>query len=117
MIEEVKPNFYVKQTWNGKYIRVYPIKKNLNEPLTLKNINWKNFLIGDKTILFFFFIMIILLFAYKHDIEGLKEVYENPCKYCDYQLFKNPNMTIVCTLENEKLGLCHNINLSRMVIR
>jgi hypothetical protein len=64
--------------------RQRPIFKDYNKEKrwTTDNINWWNMLIPDWQSLLLIFIVIIMAWAYTHDVEQYKDLAANPCGYC-----------------------------------
>ena len=84
-IEKIKEDLYIQKGLFG-YKIVYPIKKDLDRPLSLENINWKNLLIGSwkqfLTLIIFLAIIFFFIWAYKHDMAVCQEMLKNPCQFC-----------------------------------
>lgn len=79
MIEEVKPNFWIKQRADGSWRRVYPIKKDMNKPFGKGNVSWRNFLIGGSwgnffSILFIIIIVVLGAYGYTKDTGLCKQI-------------------------------------------
>lgn len=86
MIEQVKPNLYVKKRGDS-YRVVYPVKKDLTQPWSLQNCNWKNLILGGSwwnflTTMFILGLLLFIIYAYKHDTALCREVLQNPLQYC-----------------------------------
>jgi hypothetical protein len=78
-IEEVRPDFWIKQNKVGGWRRVYPIKKDMNRPFGKGNVNWLNFLIGGSwgNFMFILFVIIIVLlgvYGYTRDTGLCKQI-------------------------------------------
>lgn len=83
---------------------IYPIKKNIEEPISLKNINWFNLLTGGSwwKVIKLILIVLLILFAcytYKHDMENCESFWER------YNLINaiNGNITLNESIINEDL--------------
>lgn len=94
--------------WNGKEVK-YPIKKDVLEPHSIKNLDWKNLLglrnIGMLLMLFVYvFTVLAGAYAYYNDTKECFNLLENPIEYCMEYGIVQPMP--ICTEEDEKLGLC-----------
>jgi len=97
--------------WNGKEVR-YPIKKDLDKPFHLGNIDWKN-LLGLRNLSMFFITLLLVItllvgsWAYQHDTEACFNLIEHPQLWCSNWM---KNQTAVeCTQEQQQMGLCVKI--------
>lgn len=93
--------------WNGNSV-IYPIKKNQEEPFKKGNIDWKNFIMGNKGTLIVMILVLMLAFAYSHDTQACRELMEQPCIICDSM--RSAAVDVGCSLENQKMGLCFNLD-------
>ena len=106
--------------WTGKEIR-YPLKKNIDEPFSFDNLDWKN-LIGIRNTAMILMVLMILgvslfgAYSYKNDTAECFELLENPIVWCSNYL--NPKAA-ECTEELEKQGLCirSDYNLDSSIIK
>jgi len=92
--------------WNGNAV-IYPIKKNPQEPFRKGNIDWMNFIIGNRGVLIFMLFILFLAFAYSHDTKACRELMAHPCEVCDSM---RSAAVLDCAEEYQKMGLCYNLN-------
>jgi hypothetical protein len=111
-IEKIRDGLYIKKSF-GSYSVVYPIKKDLEQPWSLKNTNWKNFLLGGSwlyalKILIVMGIVIFFIWGYKHDTQACREFNNDIYNKC-YQVIYGyyPNIT----LNNNTSGIFLNNSL------
>ncbi len=86
-MKQLKQGVYLKEGKKGNFRLIYPIKKDPDKPYSINNINWFNFITGgswDKlfTLIFIIVMILFLSWTYYHDIESYRDVYSDPCKYC-----------------------------------
>jgi len=64
-LEEVKPNFWVKQSPSGSWRRIYPIKKDMGKPFGFGNINWFNMIAAGSwgNLFFILFVLAMVLIS------------------------------------------------------
>ena len=84
-IKKVEEDFWIQKERRG-WNRVYPVKKNLDEPFSLKNIHWKHLLIGSYSRLVWTVIILILIYgllwSYAHDTKECRNLVENKTMRC-----------------------------------
>lgn len=108
-MEKLKEGVY----WTGKRV-IYPLKKDMEKPISIANLDWKN-LLGIRN--FSMFLMVLLLvfsllgvsYAYKYDMQQCFEVIENPQKYCS-------NFMILPSEDSEYNYLTNLSELKELVI-
>lgn len=86
MIEEIKPNLFIKKT-KDSYKIVYPIKKNLQKPFSLNNMHWKNFLLGGSwenavTVIIIIALLLFISWSYNYETAECRKFIENPRAWC-----------------------------------
>lgn len=89
-IEEIKPGLFVQETKPGKYKVVHPIRN------TDGSINWKNLIMGSNLLMVIIVvgITVVLYSLYVRDINSLRAIVEDPCRYCLEGVKANlPNVT------------------------
>ena len=76
---------YLKKDFLGWRV-VEPIKKDINEPYSVKNTNWFNLLFGGKkNLLMLIILAIVAIMLYNGVMElnqAYKQVADNPCSFC-----------------------------------
>lgn len=87
VIKKIENYFIKEDSFFGARI-VYPIKKDLDKPYSLENINWFNFLVGGSWGKFISTMLVIILvlfsiWAYKHDTKFCHELAKNPSSLCN----------------------------------
>lgn len=89
-IEKIRDDLYIKKSFDG-YSVVHPIKKDLEKPLTFKNLHWFNFLTGGNYWKLVKLIVILLMifgltWSYVRDIRVCRDIAEyavtHPCEWC-----------------------------------
>ncbi len=86
-MQKLKKGVYLHEGKKGEFRLIYPIKKDIDKPYGLNNMNWFNFFTGGSwnklfTLGFIIFMIIFLAWTYQHDVEAYKDVYSDPCGYC-----------------------------------
>lgn len=88
-VEEIRKGLFINKNTNRV---VHPILKNVRQPFSLTNINWKNFLLGGN---WWNLIMVVLIlfvvWSYHHDTADCRELIDNPCDYI--KMFKCDDVT------------------------
>lgn len=78
-VTEVRPGLYV----NSRNKVVHPILKDISQPFSFGNINWKNLCTGGSYLNNL--IILALLFtawSYAHDTDECRNLMANHCAYC-----------------------------------
>ena len=77
-VEEVRPGLYVNK--NNRVVK--PVVKNIHRSFCLKNIHWKNLLIGGNwSTLIIILCLLFAAYGYHSDTAECFELLEKPCEY------------------------------------
>lgn len=113
------------EVWLGgkkEYRVIYPIKKDMDKPFGLDNIDWKgkwkNIWLGGSWRKFFqtlFVILIILasVLAYRHDTAACFKILQDPQSICNYRYYGSNlalNESLLLNIGNSSLGFGESKN-------
>jgi len=100
--------------WTGKRI-IYPLKKDMKNPTSLANLDWKNVL-GIRNFSLFLMTALLIIslvgisYAYQHDTKACFDLIENPQLYCN-------NFNVKIIESNLPVGInLSKFNVSELVI-
>lgn len=92
---KLKDGVYLRKE-KDNYRLIYPVKKDLSQPFSFKNIHWKNFIgIQNWLSTLIIILVIVMSLTYMRDTELCREIVANPYKICGYQFGVPLNETLL----------------------